>query len=321
VALLKTRCPECNAPLKSSTGFTVGQTVCCPKCETYFAVEEPEKETDESEEDEAPKKATAKSKTNDAPAKKPLKAAAADDDDDDNDEKPKKKKKNRAYDDDEEPKRSYKNSPLRYAILGVLVVIMLVLGYMLIEKKKKERELAKADESPSAPSVPSGQIPPPPIMMGPNIGRPPGGGPGVPLPKQKLPVANKQPNGQPVGPAGNPLGGFVGGAGPIPGTPEAQKLTQALTTALVATWTADLGDGVTEELTYTAAGTYTQKLTGPTPTTVSGKYIVKELVGSKGLKIQIDTAAGSRTVRVTFEDDELQHPTLQPGVTGSFRKK
>jgi uncharacterized Zn finger protein (UPF0148 family) len=321
VSLLKTRCPECSAPLKSSSGFTVGQTVCCPKCETYFAVEEPEKEKDESEEDEAPK-ATAKSKANDAPAKKPLKVAAADEDD--GDEKPKKKRKKPAYDEDEEPKRSYKNSPLRYAILGVLLVIMCVLGYMLIEKRKKEREVAGGSSSTDDVPVVNPRVVNPqggpqlqPII--PNMG---GVNPNQPNPKQPNPNQPnpKQPNlgggGPPI-----PLGGLVGGGGPIPGSPEAQALTQALTTALVGTWTADLGDGVTEELTYTAAGTYTQKRAGPTPNTVSGKYVVKELVGSKGLKVQLDTPDGPRTVRVTFESDELQHPTLQPGVTGAFRKK
>lgn len=125
MALLKIKCPECRAGLKSATGFAVGQTVCCPKCETYFAVEEPE------DEDEAPR--TGK------PAKKAVRAAVAEELPDDEDEEPRKKRKKRR-DDDEDEERSYKNSPLRYVILGVLIAVMLVLGYLLYEKKKSERE-------------------------------------------------------------------------------------------------------------------------------------------------------------------------------------
>ena len=114
MSLLKIKCPECRAGLKSAAGFTPGQTVCCPKCETYFAVEEP---TDEEPAAAKPRKA--------------VRAAAADDDED---EPRKKRKKPRDDEDDAFEERSYKNSPLRYAILGVLVVVMLVLGYFLYEK-------------------------------------------------------------------------------------------------------------------------------------------------------------------------------------------
>ncbi len=146
MALLKIHCPECNAGLKSPTGFKVGQTVACPKCETYFVVEEPEEE--EEEEEEAPRKKTpAKSK----PVKKPVRAVVDDDDDEDEEEeeeeaprKKKKKKKKRRDDDDEDEERSYKNSPLRFIILGILVIIMLVLGYMLYVKKQDEKNSAVA---------------------------------------------------------------------------------------------------------------------------------------------------------------------------------
>ena len=54
-----------------------------------------------------------------------------------------------------------------------------------------------------------------------------------------------------------------------------------------------------------------------------GGYTVQGLVGAvKGLEgSQLDAGNGPRTITATFDDDELQHPTLQPGVTGTFRKK
>ena len=107
-------CPECGAGLKSASGFNAGQSVMCPKCETYFAVEEPEEE--------------------DRPRRKVRTSAT---DDDDEDDRPKRRKKKRH---DEEDERSYRNSPLRYAVLAVLVIVMLVLGYLLYQKRQREAE-------------------------------------------------------------------------------------------------------------------------------------------------------------------------------------
>jgi uncharacterized Zn finger protein (UPF0148 family) len=289
VAILKTRCPECDAGLKSPTGFAVGQTVCCPKCETYFAVEEPEDE-------EEPKA-----------AKKPVKAAALDNDEDDDrdDEAPKKKKRKRRDDDDEdEPARSYKNSPVRFVILGVLIVVMLVLGYMLYEKRKGERAM-NAGSGPAPADDDLGPIP----------GRATGPAAGGPRPNANPnPVVPKPPAGKP--PAGpDPIGGLFGGG------PAHPALFQRYKLLLVGTWVADLGGGVTEELTYATDGTFTATLSGATAMTVTGKYVATEAVGKKGLKLQLDTAAGARTVTVTFEGDEMEHPSLQPGVTASFRRK
>ena len=153
MALLKIKCPECSAGLKSPTGFTVGQTVRCPKCKTYFNVEEPEEE-----EEEAPKKsAPAAAKGKPAAAKKPVKAAVAEDEDEDEEpeeeeeeapKKKKKKKKKRSDDDDEGG--SYKNSPLRFIVLGILVTIMLVLGFMLYQKKQREKDSSDASGPPAA---------------------------------------------------------------------------------------------------------------------------------------------------------------------------
>ncbi len=305
MALLKLKCPECNAGLKSATGFTVGQTVCCPKCETYFAVEEP---IEEEEEEEKPSKG--KEKT--APAgKKPVKAAATDDEDE---PKPKKKKKKKASTDEDEESGSYKKSPIRFVILGVLLLVMIVLGVMLFlkkrneaaaEKPRNEEAAAQKEPTPIRPVVSKqgtqkekNQVVPLPV-------KPPGNGGGG------LNVADV---------AFDSLGGLLGGGEPVPFA-QAQALTQKYKTALVGAWAANLGDGVTEELTYNTDGTFTARRAGPASASATGKYVVKNLVGTKGLRIQQDTAAGAREITVVFEDEELQHPSLQQGVTAVFRKK
>jgi Zn-finger nucleic acid-binding protein len=135
VPLQRIRCPECGAGLKSSAGFTVGKTITCPKCESDFVVEEPEEEKPVAE------RRTTRMK----PATKKLKVAVAEDEEDEDREdedrpkkaKKKKKKKRPAADEDEE-EWSYKNSWIRYAVLGVLLLVLAVLSYMLYEKRKKE---------------------------------------------------------------------------------------------------------------------------------------------------------------------------------------
>lgn len=99
MAITRVACPECRAGLKSPTGFTVGQTVCCPKCETYFAVE----------------------------------TQRGGPDDDSDADQPRKK-----HQDTDEKEWSYKNSWMRYTVLGVLLIVLAVLGYMLYDKKMKE---------------------------------------------------------------------------------------------------------------------------------------------------------------------------------------
>src|SRR5580692_9701406 len=162
MALNRIPCPECGAGLKSPSGFTVGQTVCCPKCETYFAVEPPAEENEEAEENDSPRKAKTSSNSTKAKAagKKPLKATTLpdDDQDDDDDDRPTKKKKKKKRDDDDEG-RSYKSSPLRFAILGVLIIVALVLGYFLYDKEMKknaaDKETAKTDTENTAPPIPT----------------------------------------------------------------------------------------------------------------------------------------------------------------------
>jgi len=122
-----------------------------------------------------------------------------------------------------------------------------------------------------------------------------------------------------VGPIADRLG--VALAGSAPKSKAAKELTEKYTAALVGTWSADLGNGVTEELTYTADGTYTATLKGPMPAGAGGKYVVLEVIGTQVLKIELHGGDKPRTVKVVFADDELLHPSLQPGITGVFRKK
>lgn len=291
MSVQKLKCPECSAGLKSAAGFRVGQTVCCPKCETYFVVEDPEEEEALDDEDGNPKPAR-------GAGKKSVRAAAVVDDGDE--EKPKQKKKKKRVEEDEE--RSYKNSPVRYIVLGVLILIMLVLGFLLYLKRKNE---AAAANEPAPKSEPTSEPPRNPIQP------------------KGAPIALAKDNGKrpPIGkgPGAGPLDDlFVNG----PATAaEAQKLLAKYTTELIGTWAADLGAGTKEELTYAAGGTFRATRTGPGAATVSGKYTVKNLVGTKGLKLQLDGPDGARTINVTFENNELQHPSLEKGVTATFRKK
>lgn len=105
---MRVNCPECGAGLKSSTGFAIGQPVACPKCESEFTVEDPDA----------------------VAARKPGRAAADDRPEDDTDDRPKKKR--RSDDDaDEGSGSSYKNSWVRYTILGVLVIILVTLAILM----------------------------------------------------------------------------------------------------------------------------------------------------------------------------------------------
>ena len=115
------------------------------------------------------------------------------------------------------------------------------------------------------------------------------------------------------------IGRLLGGRAPTEA--EAKLLKGQHEPKLVGTWTADLGDGYTEERTYNPDGTYSAKLIGPTPATASGKYAVVQSVGTKGLKLRLGDDPGAKTITVSFEGDELEHPSLRPGVTGTFRKK
>ena len=135
--IAKATCPECGAKLSSPDGFDIGEEVECPKCETEFKVRVPKPAT-------VPSKATPKA----------VKAKEIEDDDEDDedyeDESPRKKKKRGSHRDDGE--KSYKKSPLRFVILGVLVLIMLVGGFFLVRKILAERA-ANAGTQPAGVSL------------------------------------------------------------------------------------------------------------------------------------------------------------------------
>lgn len=168
MAISKVVCPECKSGLTSKTGFQPGAVVSCPKCSTYFEVNAaaappvekaapilpakplaakplpakpaPAPLRDDDDEDDRPRK------------KKPVVEVVDDDEDEDDDDRPRRKKRrDDDEDDDDRPRKKkkkrksggdgggYSNSPIRYVVLGVLVLIMLVLGVMLIIKKLNEQ--------------------------------------------------------------------------------------------------------------------------------------------------------------------------------------
>jgi phage FluMu protein Com len=129
-------CPDCSAKLSSKVGFTAGQKIKCPKCDTVFAVLAPKKKPVVLEDDEErppPKKKKPVLLEEDEeprPVKKKKKPVIVEDDEEE-DERPRRKKKGK---DKSESEGSFANSPLRFVILGVLVVVMLVMGYFLYKK-------------------------------------------------------------------------------------------------------------------------------------------------------------------------------------------
>jgi hypothetical protein len=169
---------------------------------------------------------------------------------------------------------------------------LFVLGVLLLSACAK-----KADPPPPAPEQPAPQQPKPkPPRTGPGAGGPSAGAPNI-----------------------DPFGGLLGVGGPSPA--EAQVLKKKYEALLLGTWVADLGDGFSEERTYNPDGTYAAKLTGPTPATASGKYAIVQSVGTRALKLRLGDDPGAKTITVSFQGDELEHPSLRPGVTGTFRKK
>jgi hypothetical protein len=103
VAVHRLACPSCGAEIDSAAGFTAGQVARCSKCEKEFTVD-----------DAALKAATDGAGDEFLPGKPRT----------------------------DQVEWSYRNSTLRHVVLGVLVIIMCVLGYMLYDKKMKERHTA-----------------------------------------------------------------------------------------------------------------------------------------------------------------------------------
>jgi hypothetical protein len=324
MALNRIPCPECGAGLKSPSGFKVGQNVCCPKCETYFTVEEPPEE-DEVEENEIPKKkqASSSSSKSKTAGKKPLRAAGVrddDDEDDDEDEDQPKKKKKKRRDDSE---RSYQSSPLRFAILGVLVVVMLVLGYFYYDKIKKQRAADDDFIKVIEPKISSSEKQLQPVQpKGPGGQKAKQGGPvNVPA-NPAVPFPNQPKQNGPPG-----LGGLLGST-PLTEA-EKKQLLEKYKARLTGTWKADLGGGVTVQLVYGADGKASATITTPDKTeTFSSVWTPTGEVSRKGLTVA--AFAGTKftgdikPMDLIFEDDELQHPVFDPvlkqTVIGIFRK-
>ncbi len=180
MAISKVVCPECKAGLTSKTGFQPGAVVSCPKCATYFEVsaatappveraapilpaqpiaakpapaKPAPRRDDEDEDDDRPrKKRRDDDEDDDRPRKKKPVVEVVDDEDDDRPKKKRRRDDDDDEDDDDRPRKKkkrksgggegggYSNSPIRYVVLGVLVLIMLVLGVMLIIKKMNEKD-------------------------------------------------------------------------------------------------------------------------------------------------------------------------------------
>lgn len=155
--LNRAACPECRAVATSEDGFTVGEVVTCPKCGTYFDVQAPPPPAAPVPAKPVAAKPVVKRPVaevedvdivDDEPVKPVKKRRREDDDDYD---RPQMKKKRRREDDedddyDDRPRKSkkgyaaYKSSPVRFVILGVLVVVMLVMAFFLYQKMQRDRE-------------------------------------------------------------------------------------------------------------------------------------------------------------------------------------
>ncbi len=304
MAIMRIECPECGAGLKSPTGFAAGQSVACPKCETYFTVEAPEADLP-------------------AKPKKAVKAVSSrdDNDDDEEDEKPKKKKKKKSRDDDDDDDdddgKSYKTSPMRFIVLGILVVIMVVLGIMLVMKKmdeKKQNEGANAGPNEDAPAnrnVPQGG-PPPPRFQAQEFG-----GAAIGAPKDAI-INPKKGGGFPPPPVGvDPIAGLFGQS-PRAGTDESVKLLETHRKKLLGMWEGTAADGSLHKIGYQDNGQFTHEISGGGKgSTSAGTWNLGGLVGTRGVQIY----RGTVKLKAVFEGDELLHDTATPGETVVLRKK
>jgi hypothetical protein len=136
-------CPECGAGLKCSdpAGFEVGEKIDCPKCQTRFAVRAPARPREEEEDRPPKKKAVKAAEVDDEDDDRPRKRKRPRDvDEEEEEDRPRKKKKRRRDDDERSGYQKYRTSPVRFIILGVLVLVMLVLAFFLYQKWQREKE-------------------------------------------------------------------------------------------------------------------------------------------------------------------------------------
>ena len=214
-----------------------------------------------------------------------------------------------------DPDRSYRNSPLRYAILGVLVCVMVGLGVMLYLKNRDEVQSREAADDNNTAAVP-------PVNMLPLPGDPTPAGFGGPAPKGKSSTNGKS---DPKGKAGGAKGGNPGGL-TLPFLDSGLKLSpeqqidklREYRGKLIGEW---VGSGKTAELVYREDGTFTDA-TGDPSKPVTGRWTADRLIsGNKGVLITRTVGGEQVSVRAEFEGDELLHDTRERGVVGVFRKK
>ncbi|MBA4063396.1 MAG: hypothetical protein C0501_06725 [Isosphaera sp.] len=188
-------CPECGADVKLPAVMRPGRAINCPECETRFV---------------------------------PGDAAA---DAGGGAKKPKKKKKKAAADDGG---WSYRTSWVRFAVLGVLLVVLGVLLYMWYQKIQRDREAERGDPAPADPT--------------------------------RGPVADDR---KPGGKTGEIV--EVGKGGNL--NPRPDPAAEAARAALAGEWEYRAGDEV-YTVVYDATGTfrYTAARPGDAPATLTGRW-------------------------------------------------
>jgi WD40 repeat protein len=234
MAVLKVRCPECDASIRQAIDDIDEPTdieLTCPRCSNEFiATAEPEakqvnkkgaaankRKDDDEEETPRGKAQKVKGGEKESQRTKAKKRKDDDEEDEDNDAPIKKKKKKKK-------EQSGSNTPM---ILGVGVVLLLVVGGIVgamiafSGSKDKDKNVAKADStSPTTPQMNGGPTPGGPGMPTPGgPGRQPGQGTGAGLTPPTTPGTT--PNGgsgsiTPPGPMTNPMPG-VPSRPPTPG--------------------------------------------------------------------------------------------------------
>lgn len=239
---------------------------------------------------------------------------------------PKKKKKKKA-----DKEKSYKTSPMRFAVLGVLVAVMCVLGGMLFLKMRKDKETedenAKIQARNAEQQGENNNGGPPPIIAGPNVnmggGNKKGGGAMVPpipppplMPNGQLPKGTVTPKQNPPSSGGGGLEGLLGGgAAPTQDSPEGKRRVAVLRPKLIGSWEGTGPDGTLHKVTYMENGQFTHDAGGKA---TNGTWQASGFVGDKVLKV----SRGTVTLKVAFEDDrEIIHDTETAGVSLSLKKK
>lgn len=156
--LMKISCPECNANLKTTNpnGFKVGVVMGCPKCEATFNVSAEEKpkpknkivvvDDDEEDVDDDENVDDQDGDGDGVKVESNKKNSKSDKQINSKNIKGKKKSKSKS---DKDGKKGYRNSPIRYIVLGLLLLTMIVMGVFLLLKWKNQADADKAIEKAS----------------------------------------------------------------------------------------------------------------------------------------------------------------------------